>query len=201
MKKLFYLLVALMISQNLLAQTKTWAGTTSSDWNTASNWSPTGVPGAGDYVTIGSGSRNPILSTTATVRSVQLNNSMQFTVSSTGRLNIVGDGGNIAGISFYESTSLQNDGSIYIEALNGSTLTYTDIFYGATSNGSSLINNGLIRINTTAFVVNIRSGNTFTNNSCGRIVTLGGGTFLNSGVVTNSGLIETANGISQSGTY
>ncbi|MBS1529600.1 MAG: T9SS type A sorting domain-containing protein [Bacteroidetes bacterium] len=32
----------------------TWKGATSSDWNTASNWSPSGVPTTADFVSIGS---------------------------------------------------------------------------------------------------------------------------------------------------
>jgi Secretion system C-terminal sorting domain len=178
-----------------------WNGSVSTDWNNACNWTPNGVPGSGNYVYIANGATNPILSTTATVRSVQLNNSKQLTVSSTGRLNLIGDGGNVSGINFYESSSLQNDGSIYIEALDGSTLTYTDIFYGGNSNGCSLTNNGFIRVNSTASVIGLRTGNTITNNSCGKITLLGGGDFNNPGVVTNYGLIETANNISQSGTF
>ena len=201
MKKIFYLLVALLISQNVLAQSKNWTGATSNDWNTASNWSPSGVPTSSNYVTIASGTPNPVLSTTATVISVQMNNNKQLTVSSTGRLNLIGDGGNVPGLSFYETSSVQNDGSIYIEATNGSTLTFTDIFWGGTSNGSSLINNGLIRINSNNSVVSLRLGNTITNNTCGKIIALGGGNFSISGGVTNSGLIETSSSISLSGAF
>jgi hypothetical protein len=64
MKKLIYLLMALMISQNVLAQDKNWTGTVSTDWNNASNWSPSGVPGPSNYAIISSGARNPTLSTT-----------------------------------------------------------------------------------------------------------------------------------------
>ncbi len=121
MKKLFYLFVALLISQKLLAVEKSWTGATSTDWNTASNWSPNGVPTSSDYVSIGFGTPNPVLSTTSTVISVQLNNSKLLTVSSTGRLNIIGDGGNVPGLSFYESSSVRNDGSIYIERNQNAT--------------------------------------------------------------------------------
>jgi hypothetical protein len=36
----------------IFGNTKAWAGGTSTDWGTAGNWSPSGVPGATDYVLI-----------------------------------------------------------------------------------------------------------------------------------------------------
>lgn len=56
MKQLLFFFMALMISQNLFAQTCTplsvspgnviiyWSGAVSTDWNTACNWSPAWVP-------------------------------------------------------------------------------------------------------------------------------------------------------------
>ncbi len=42
---------------------KTWTGSASSDWHTAGNWSPSGVPGAGDDVLIPNVARDPVIST------------------------------------------------------------------------------------------------------------------------------------------
>lgn len=44
------IVLILMLCTVCVAGTKTWVGTTSSSWNTGTNWSPTGVPQAGDDV-------------------------------------------------------------------------------------------------------------------------------------------------------
>lgn len=43
---------------------KTWNGSVSTDWNTANNWTPTGIPTAADCVVIPITARNPIISGT-----------------------------------------------------------------------------------------------------------------------------------------
>jgi hypothetical protein len=50
MKKI-YLLILLVIAGSYL-QAQTWTGTTNTDWNTASNWSPSGVPTSASNVII-----------------------------------------------------------------------------------------------------------------------------------------------------
>src|SRR4051812_21039855 len=58
------------------AAAKTWNGSAGTDWNTAANWTPAGIPGTGDDVTCTNGNANyPILSTPANtaVKSVTLN--------------------------------------------------------------------------------------------------------------------------------
>ena len=44
------------------SQSKTWTGTTNTDWNTTTNWSPIGVPLSTDIVTIPSTTNNPVVS-------------------------------------------------------------------------------------------------------------------------------------------
>jgi trimeric autotransporter adhesin len=48
----FFLLLALIFSQNLFAATITWNGDVSNDWANAANWSPASVPTAADDVFI-----------------------------------------------------------------------------------------------------------------------------------------------------
>ena len=100
------LLLGLGLSQPLLAQ-KTWTGAAgTSDWNTASNWSPTGVPTATDDVTIQTVSSPqvyPTISTTdATAKSVILNSNTFLTIANTGKLTING---------FSSNTSITNSGT------------------------------------------------------------------------------------------
>jgi hypothetical protein len=64
MKNLPVIAISLMmlLSIQVIAQ-KTWTGATSTAWGTPSNWSPSGVPSASDYVTIPSAPSNqPVLS-------------------------------------------------------------------------------------------------------------------------------------------
>jgi hypothetical protein len=55
--------VLVFLSLNSFAVTKSWRGTTSTDWNTGSNWVPAGTPGPADDVVIGdvSVSRYPVI--------------------------------------------------------------------------------------------------------------------------------------------
>src|SRR5260370_22903778 len=46
--------------------TKTWTGSVSTDWNTAGNWSPPGVPASADDVVIGTTANSPTLSVSGT---------------------------------------------------------------------------------------------------------------------------------------
>jgi hypothetical protein len=62
----------------------TWVGTTSNDYNTASNWSPVGVPTAADNITVGVSSPNPcvINSGSYTVTNFTLNGTGNFQLAS-----------------------------------------------------------------------------------------------------------------------
>jgi hypothetical protein len=63
---------------------RTWNGTTSTDWATASNWTPSGVPGAGDPITIPAGTPNaPTISAPSTIASLAIASGAQVTNNST----------------------------------------------------------------------------------------------------------------------
>lgn len=206
MKKLLQLisfLCLLFITKNANAATVDWTGTTSTDWNTASNWNTNTVPTSNDYVNIQAGTNMPTLSTTATVINVQIFNNKSLTIASNGRLNIIGDGGNVIGLTL-DGGTLINNGEVIIEALNGSTLTYTELDLRGNGNVSVFTNNGYIRVNSTSVTIasNANSGlNTITNNGCGVIVTQGGGGFNNNSILNNNGLIICKNNFSQNGTF
>ncbi len=74
----------------------TWTGTTSTNWNTSTNWSPSGIPGSSDNVTIPAGPSNmPIISatTTALCRNLTINSGASLTnqvVIATGEFTIAG---------------------------------------------------------------------------------------------------------------
>lgn len=95
-----FLLVGLFVSSPLLAQ-KTWLGTS---WNTASNWSPTGVHTASDDVVIPNIRNSPaIVGYTASTKSLTVQTGTYLFISDTGRLNI--NGSTTLGIS--------NEGTVY----------------------------------------------------------------------------------------
>jgi hypothetical protein len=77
--------------------TKIWIGGATpdpSDWNDANNWSPVGVPGANDTVSVGSSAYNPTLHGNASVASLTVDGSNtlylgDFTLGVSGNLNAV----------------------------------------------------------------------------------------------------------------
>src|SRR5258708_19930829 len=48
----------------------TWKGTVSTDWNTAANWLPNGIPGGVDNVTIVTGSNTCVLAAATSVNNL-----------------------------------------------------------------------------------------------------------------------------------
>ena len=74
-----FLLFSLLLlpTANIMGQTaKTWTGTTNTNWHTASNWNPAGVPQNNDPVTIPNVANDPILGQADTVASLTLQNAV-----------------------------------------------------------------------------------------------------------------------------
>ncbi len=108
MKKLFFLLtiVAMMLSSWAFAQ-KTWTGASSTAWNLAGNWSPSGIPTASDNVIIPSAPANqPLISGTITP---VCNN---LTVNSGATLTITGTSGSNATLTVAGTTTFNGTLSI-----------------------------------------------------------------------------------------
>ncbi len=60
---------------------RTWTGATSNQWTTATNWSPAGVPGAGDSVFVAVTSTAPTLSASTTVAALVLASGAPLTIA------------------------------------------------------------------------------------------------------------------------
>ena len=63
-KIIFILIYTLLVTAAGFAETKTWVGGDSdkpTDWDTAANWSPSGVPTSSDEVVINSGGNQPVI--------------------------------------------------------------------------------------------------------------------------------------------
>jgi|GEM_PF-5604753 len=129
-----FTLTAIGLNSNLTAQTTftdgtiTWNGNTSTDWNTASNWTG-GIPASGDDVTIPTGlARYPILTTgqTFSIKSITINSGGILTLNTGSTLNPDGAASfingtiNTTGILNFGSKNVSGTGSITI---SGGTVT------------------------------------------------------------------------------
>jgi hypothetical protein len=106
------LLLVLGLSLNLLAQDKTWDGSVSTDWNTAENWTPSGVPTATNSLFIDASPTNqPTLNTSATVRAVTIYGTL--TIGASGDLTVYGNQDTFVSLDVYGL--LTNNGTIQIK--------------------------------------------------------------------------------------
>jgi len=161
-------LVMLFCSSFVMAATRTWTGTTDSDWNKASNWGGT-VPAAGDTANISGGLTNyPVITTSITIQQVIINSAgsgAKVTVSTGGTFNVsaqltVNAGGML----------IVNGGTV----LNNNTLT---------CNGSVNISSGTIHMDTLLSAA-----------PSGSMVIGAGGTFTQSGGTVDTKDLTTAAG-------
>lgn len=124
MKKIVYLIVALLINQSLFAQTKTWNGSVSTDWFTAANWTDSngavaGVPTATDNVVINISTNAPIIQagTPAFANSITISSvtGTLLTVNSGATLTVSRSAGNAVSVA---NGTLVNNGTINITNTN-----------------------------------------------------------------------------------
>lgn len=91
---------------------KNWIGGASgnlTDWNTASNWNPTGVPQATDYVTIpvtASGNYPTLSASAGAVEDLLVANGASVTIASSGKLTVNGD---ITGVGSTPYLTIKSD--------------------------------------------------------------------------------------------
>ncbi len=144
----------------------TWAGSVSTEWGNASNWSPsTGTPDFGDDVTIQSGTFSPVFEEIA-----GLNN---FTINS-GSLNLAGFTLIISGSSNF------NGGNISNGALNCSGTT---IFSGSSISATVSVSSSSISFNGSIFSQPV----SVTKTGPGSVTSTGGNTFDGTFTLNNSG--------------
>jgi len=189
MKPNFYvpfLVLSLFFSQKLFAVEKFWTGATDSNWNTPSNWNPSGVPNSNDVVYIQSTTVKPVIQNGTTAYANLLNlSSSTLTVNNGGILNVSGTL-YTTGMGMGPNAILQNNGTINLQ----------EKIITAGLN-CSIINNGQLSVNSTDnFVVIGYPGYSLmiTNNASGVLALASGKLFqVASGstcTVTNSGTIS-----------
>ncbi|WP_460946971.1 FG-GAP-like repeat-containing protein [Spirosoma daeguense] len=147
---------------NEMTSTLTWTGQTSTNWNVANNWCPARVPLTTDDVVIPSSPTNqPVLSTTAVAKSVEVQSGSSLSITAEGSLTINGSksiGGTITG--FYNNGSVNNNGQLVLG--NTASVGQFGLVNRATFNnnpGSS------ISIDRANFVGLLNQDGTFTNSA------------------------------------
>lgn len=170
---LIILLAQISIITSVYATSYTWNGNTSTSWGTNTNWTPNGIPGAADNVTIVSTTRNPIYNGVASVTNFTMTsgililNGYTLNVTGTGTFN----GGTITG----GKISVNNTGSVTVAGtvFNCKFISQSNSIY---LNGSTFKDSTFITRKTTGSGVNNSiGGNKFygyvsiTNKSTGNI--------------------------------
>ncbi len=125
----------LITGVNLYAQ-KTWTGTTSTAWNTSTNWSPAGAPAATDHVTIPSAPSNqPVISGSLTpvCNNLTINTGASLTISSTitNQAMLTASGNAII------------NGSLSLTGVASTTLKVVNITWGSGSSMTGSISGGI----------------------------------------------------------
>lgn len=168
----------------IFATTRIWKGASSTGWNTAANWSPSGVPTSVDTVIFdNTSSRNCSINTTAVAGTFTMQGSNTRTISfsnGTMKLSVSGDL-SIGGGTFNQGTSAVMVGGSW----NKSGGTYTAGTSSVTFNGS-----GSGNLIASGGIVFYRIG----INGPGQWTTTGGPLTVSSDVVMNNGTLVIASG-------
>jgi len=118
-----------------------WTGATSTDWNTAANWSVNIVPAATDNVDIPSTgvTNEPLVSAAAATRALTIGTGRTLTINSTGTLRVAGDVSNSgvfdasAGTIIYNGANTQTiAGAITVNNLTVNNTAGVTLFSGIT---------------------------------------------------------------------
>ena len=171
------IIALLFIAINAHGQ-KTWTGATSTDWNTATNWSPSGVPSATSVLIPGGLTNYPIItSTVSSVTTISVNSSgtgATLTVNTGGALTTTGQiTVNAAGTFFMlngtaKFAGMTNPGTVNVQ---GGTITTTADF---TISGTLTQSGGTIWMATTTTTnptVNLNITNGTVSQSGGTLAT------------------------------
>ncbi|RYU92814.1 beta strand repeat-containing protein [Emticicia agri] len=219
-KNLLLLLLGFFCTQYSFGQTKTWAGTTT-DWHTAANWSPTGVPSAANDVVINTGAINPIISSNVSAKSINISVAGASLTVNSGAILTVSNAGTALQIN---NGGLTNNGTVLITNTNPTEvsqeaavlLTFSAIItntgtitvngganYGIRMAGSTINNqsggvitsNGkeLIRFGDSNAILNNNAGATLNGTSPATAITLIPGKLNNNGLIDITGSLELYN--------
>lgn len=119
-----------------------WIGSSSSDWNSVSNWCG-GVPTTSTDVVISAGAPNmPVISGMANARRIQINTGASVTIDGSGTLNVHGDYVNTGTMTANGTVVFQGGFSQNVQSLTAANITLnTD--YGIVLDGNMVVTNTL----------------------------------------------------------
>ena len=174
---------------------QTWNGSVSTAWNTAANWTPATIPGAGNDVTINNAAapNQPILPSNLTIRDLIMSDGAldlaTFTLTITRNANITGGTISEGTLSINDINNIENtvfNGNMTITKTGGNV---DDLQGGNTFNGPTIINNNdndrLRLANTNGDTFN--STVTFNKNSTGQFqIAFNGSNTFNATVTVNN---------------
>jgi hypothetical protein len=115
-----------------------WIGGTSTDWNTASNWSPASIPSSGMSITVPDQSNDPFLDQTRTISQLRLYSGSKLNLN--GKSLTIQDSVLLLGQFIGSSTSsltFNNSGNVGMIYFDQSTLGTTNSLLNLTVNKSS----------------------------------------------------------------
>lgn len=124
---IFFLFSFFLVTQTMAQTSYTWNGSSSTDFATAANWTPSGVPGSGDNITIVTTSNDPVLDGNRTVNNLTLTNGVfdlgghTLTTDGTVALN----GGTMEDGTFYKTSGTVSFSGTVIDCLVDVTATTT----------------------------------------------------------------------------
>ncbi|UPT68644.1 MAG: hypothetical protein M0D57_08495 [Sphingobacteriales bacterium JAD_PAG50586_3] len=131
MKNIAIVLSLLICTLELSAQTsRTWTGSSSTDWNTAGNWSPSGVPSSSDHIILNTASGNqPVLDANRSITNITVSAGTidvnGYTLTVTGSTNLTGGNINNGVLTFINTST--NISAMTIGAKVNITATATTI--------------------------------------------------------------------------
>jgi hypothetical protein len=198
MKNLFLLLIISFSIYRATAQVSyVWNGTSSTDWNTNTNWTPNGIPGGADNATIVTGSNNCVLAGNTSLTNLTITSGLLnlngFTLNTSG-LVACNSGTCSTGTFNSTATSLTFAGTTFDANI---TANVTEVYFnGSTFNGSLMVtkngasnaqSNGKNVFNGITSITNAGTGYLLmTNGAAGRNETFNAATTLNT---TNTGAL------------
>ncbi|MDR3716859.1 MAG: hypothetical protein P4L51_28960 [Puia sp.] len=172
MKNLLLLVGLHIIVLTATSQTSyTWNGATSTAWSTATNWTPNGIPGAADNVTIVTGSNTCALNAARSITNI--------TVTS-GTLDLGGFTLSATGNAVFTAGTIKN-GTLNVNAATSGTAVLTNTTFNA--NAALNITTGAITLNGGTYAGPVTLNQTGTANTTGS----GGAIFDSTVSITNSG--------------
>ena len=186
--KLMLLLVLIFGIQGISAQTKTWNGSSNNNWNTAANWTPSGVPASTDDVLIPD-DKTVTVNTAAVCKSFTMgsgNNDITVTISGTNSLTVS------EGIDIDNGTGIGDDRFLIVGT---GTLSCASILIQETGN-----NNRDSRITVSTGTVNVTGDVTMEGNGTRNLfIFSGAGTYNIGGTMSGGSFTASSSTVNYNG--